>query len=135
MRISAVHESRNVQHTKKCYATFVQQLLVFSRFTRPILQVHKPILCHNIPNKKRNAYSRTYHFFLKDCKCHNNFIYIILKACHCLLDCTAFVSRSKKCVQENWLHTRLGSICKVREIMCPCYVLPQDKIKQREPPL
>ena len=27
--ISAVHESRNVRHTKKCYAMFVQQLFFF----------------------------------------------------------------------------------------------------------
>ena len=30
MRISVVRESRNVQHTKKCYATFVQRLWLFA---------------------------------------------------------------------------------------------------------
>ena len=32
--------------------------------------------------QKRNAYSKTYHLFLKDCKCYNTFVYIILKASH-----------------------------------------------------
>ena len=85
--------------------------------------------------KKRNAYSKTYLFFLKDWKCYNNFIYIILKACHLLLHCTSFVSRSQNCAQENWLQTRYGSICKVTEKMCLCDVLSQDKINQCESPL
>ena len=40
-----------------------------------------------------------------------NYVYIILKACHWLLDCTFFVSRSQTCVQEIWLQSRWGSIC------------------------
>ena len=44
--------------------------------------------------------------FLKDCQCHDNFVCNILKACHWLLSCTPFVSRSQKFVQENWLQTR-----------------------------
>ena len=41
-RISAIHESRNVRHTKKCRVTFRSAALLFYQFTRPILQVHEP---------------------------------------------------------------------------------------------
>ena len=66
---------------------------------------------------------------------HIKFVNVILKALHWLLDCTSFVSRSQKCVQENWLQTRWGSIYKITDKCRLCYALSQDKIKQCESPL
>ena len=89
---------------------------------RHIEHLCEEVWCQNIPDKKRKAYNKTL-FFLKDCKYYNNFVYIILKACHWLLDCTSFVCRSQKCVLENWLQTRWGSICNVTEKLCLCYIV------------
>ena len=73
-----------------------------------------------IPQKKkkknRNAYSKIIiFFFLKDRKCYSDFVYIILMACRWLLDCTSFISRSQKCVQENWLQTSWGQFPKLQK--------------------
>ena len=68
-----------------------------------------------IPDKKDWKQSVKLINFLKDCQCYDNFVCNILKACHWLLGCTPFVSRSQKFVQENWLQTRLGSVCKLTE--------------------
>ena len=63
------------------------------------------------PKKKKKKKKKKKRFLI-DRKCHSNFVYIILKACHWLLDCTSFVCRSKKWVQENWLQIRWGSVVK-----------------------
>ena len=51
--------------------------------------------------KKKEPHTAKLINFLKDCQCYNNFFYIILKACHCLLDCASFVSRSQKFVKKK----------------------------------
>ena len=80
--------------------------------------------------KEKETHIVTLTNFLKDRKYYNNFVYIILKTCHWLLNCTSFNSRSQTFVQENWLQTRWGSICKITEKLRLCYVVSQDKIKQ-----
>ena len=67
-----------------------------------------------IRDKKKETHT-VKHQFLWKMESYNNFVYIILKACHWLIDCPSFVSLSQKCVQENWLQQDEGQFVNLQK--------------------